>query len=198
MYDEKNSSVLACTTHFTLGGEYTMHMGHICSALLCRLTFSSIASGCWLYSWHVRVARTVSYDSNTQLTELRAWHIWFSLNVSVLCIITSACLARTSVSADGSLSAVRIKMRCTSLFKQQEIFRTICKRPHINVNIIDVALHIMALLLACTKQEVMTAQEPPWLWFTLPELGFPMTMDEYQRPIHPEVEDYMRRYVTEK
>jgi len=89
-------------------------------------------------------------------------------------------------------------MRCTSLFKQQEIFRTICKRPHINVNIIDVALHIMALPLACTKQEVMTAQEPTWLWFTLPELGFPMTMDEYQRPIHPEVEDYMRRYVTEK
>ena len=56
----------------------------------------------------------------------------------------------------------------------------------------------MALPLACTKQEVMTAQEPTWLWFTLPELGFPMTMDEYQRPIHPEVEDYMRRYVTEK
>jgi len=25
-----------------------------------------------------------------------------------------------------------------------------------------------------------------------------MIMDEYQRPIHPEVEDYMRRYVTEK
>jgi len=25
-----------------------------------------------------------------------------------------------------------------------------------------------------------------------------MIMDEYQRPIHPEVEEYMRRYVTGK
>jgi len=56
----------------------------------------------------------------------------------------------------------------------------------------------MALSLACTKREIITAQEPPWLWFTLPELGFPMITDEYQRPIHQEVEEYMRRYVTGK
>jgi len=56
----------------------------------------------------------------------------------------------------------------------------------------------IAFPLACTEQEVMTAQETPWLWFTLPELGFPMIMDEYERPIHPEVENYLRRYVTEK
>jgi len=54
----------------------------------------------------------------------------------------------------------------------------------------------MSLPLICTAQELMTAQEPPWLWFTLPELGFPMLMDEYRRPIHPEIEEYMRRYVT--
>jgi len=42
----------------------------------------------------------------------------------------------------------------------------------------------------------MIAQDPPWLWFTLPELGPPMLMDEYRRPIHPEIEEYMRRYVT--
>ena len=56
----------------------------------------------------------------------------------------------------------------------------------------------IAFPLACTEQEVMTAQETPWLWFTLPELGFPMIMDEYESPIHPEVEKYLRRYVTEK
>jgi len=56
----------------------------------------------------------------------------------------------------------------------------------------------MALCLACTKREIITAHEPPWLWFTLPELGFPIIMDEYQRAIHQEVEEYMRRYVKEK
>jgi len=39
-------------------------------------------------------------------------------------------------------------------------------------------------------------QEPPWLWFTLPELGFPLLMDEFLRPIHPEIEEYMRRHVS--
>jgi len=48
----------------------------------------------------------------------------------------------------------------------------------------------------CTAQELMMAQEPPWLWFTLPELGFPLLMEEYRRQIHPEIEEYMRRYVT--
>jgi len=56
----------------------------------------------------------------------------------------------------------------------------------------------MALSLTCTAQELMMAQEPPWLWFTLPEPGFPMITDEYRRPIHPEVEEYMRRYVTDE
>jgi len=45
-------------------------------------------------------------------------------------------------------------------------------------------------------QESPTIQEPPWLWFTLPELGFPLLMDEYRRPIHPEIEEYMRRYIS--
>ena len=45
-------------------------------------------------------------------------------------------------------------------------------------------------------QEPTTIQEPPWLWFTLPELGFPLLRDEYRRPIHPEIEEYMRRYVS--
>jgi len=44
----------------------------------------------------------------------------------------------------------------------------------------------------------MITQEPPWLWFTLSELGFPMITDQYRRPIHPEVEEYMRRYVMDK
>jgi len=41
----------------------------------------------------------------------------------------------------------------------------------------------------------------PWypsLLFTLPELGFQMLMDEYRRPIHPEIEEYMQRYVTDE
>jgi len=54
----------------------------------------------------------------------------------------------------------------------------------------------MSLPLICTAQDLMMAQESPWLWFTLPELGFPMLTDEYRRPIHPEIEEYMRRYVA--
>jgi len=56
----------------------------------------------------------------------------------------------------------------------------------------------MTLPLTCSAQELMMAQEPPWLWFTLPELGFPMISDEYRRPIHPEAKEYMRRYVTDE
>jgi len=52
--------------------------------------------------------------------------------------------------------------------------------PHINFSI----------------QESTITQEPPWLWFTLPELGFPLLTDENRRPIHPEIEEYMRRYVS--
>ena len=44
--------------------------------------------------------------------------------------------------------------------------------------------------------EPNTSQEPPWLWFTLPELGFPLLIDEFLRPIHPEIEEYMRRHVS--
>ena len=44
--------------------------------------------------------------------------------------------------------------------------------------------------------EPNTLQEPPWLWFTLPELGFPLLRDEFLRPIHPEIEEYMRRHVS--
>jgi len=47
------------------------------------------------------------------------------------------------------------------------------------------------------KQEPHTFQEPPWLWFTLPELGFPLLTDEYRRPIHPEIAEYMRRHVSD-
>jgi len=45
-------------------------------------------------------------------------------------------------------------------------------------------------------QEPSIYQEPPWLWFTLPELGFPLLMDQYRRPLHLEIEEYMRRYVS--
>jgi len=45
-------------------------------------------------------------------------------------------------------------------------------------------------------QEPSIYQEPRWLWFTLPELGFPLLMDQYCRPLHPEIEAYMRRYVS--
>jgi len=50
--------------------------------------------------------------------------------------------------------------------------------------------------LTCTAQDLMMTQEPPWLWFTLPELGFPMLTDEYRRPVHPEIEEYLPRCVT--
>jgi len=52
--------------------------------------------------------------------------------------------------------------------------------PHINFSI----------------QESTITQELPWLWFTLQELGFPLLTDKYGRPIHPEIEEYMRRYVS--
>ena len=45
-------------------------------------------------------------------------------------------------------------------------------------------------------QEPSIYQEPSWLWFTLPELGFPLLMDQYRRPLHPEIEAYMRKYVS--
>ena len=45
------------------------------------------------------------------------------------------------------------------------------------------------------QQKPNTFQEPPWLWF--PELGFPLLTDEYRRPIHPEIEEYMRRHVSD-
>jgi len=54
----------------------------------------------------------------------------------------------------------------------------------------------LALPLTFSTQESMMTQGPPWLWFTLPELGFPMLMDEYRRPIHREIKEYMRRYVS--
>jgi hypothetical protein len=56
--------------------------------------------------------------------------------------------------------------------------------------------HGLALPLNFSTQESIINQEPPWLWFTLPELEFPLLMDEYRRPIHPEIEEYMRRYVS--
>ena len=54
----------------------------------------------------------------------------------------------------------------------------------------------LSLPLTITTQELMMTQEPPLLWFTLPELGFPLLTDEYRRPIHPDIEEYMRRYVS--
>jgi len=47
-----------------------------------------------------------------------------------------------------------------------------------------------------SMQELIINQEPPWLWFTLPEMGFPLLTDEYRRPIHPKIEEYMHRYVS--
>ena len=49
----------------------------------------------------------------------------------------------------------------------------------------------LSLPLTFSTQELMMTQKPPWLWFTLPELGFPWLTDEYCRPIHPEIEEYM-------
>jgi len=53
----------------------------------------------------------------------------------------------------------------------------------------------LSLPLTFATQELMMTQEPPWLWFTLPELGFLLLTDEYRRQMHPEIEEYMRRYV---
>jgi len=50
----------------------------------------------------------------------------------------------------------------------------------------------LALHTNFSTQESIINQEPSWLWFTLPELGFPLLTDEYRRPIHPEIEEYMR------
>ena len=47
----------------------------------------------------------------------------------------------------------------------------------------------LALPINFSTQELIINQEPPWLWFTLPELGFPLLTDEYRRPIHPEIEN---------
>ena len=47
------------------------------------------------------------------------------------------------------------------------------------------------------KQEPNTFQEPPWLCFTLLELGFPLLTDAFRRPIHLEIEEYMRRHVSD-
>ena len=54
----------------------------------------------------------------------------------------------------------------------------------------------LPLPLTFTTQELKMTQETAWLWFTLPELGFPLLKDEYRRPIHPEIEEYVRRYVS--
>jgi len=37
----------------------------------------------------------------------------------------------------------------------------------------------IALPINLSTQELITNQEPPWFWFTLPELGFPLLMDEF-------------------
>jgi len=55
----------------------------------------------------------------------------------------------------------------------------------------------LALPTHFSTQESIINQEPPWLWFTLPELGFPLLNDEYRRQIHPEIEEYMCRYVSD-
>jgi len=54
----------------------------------------------------------------------------------------------------------------------------------------------LALPTNSPTQEPIINQEPLWLWFTLPELEFPLLMDPYCIPLHPEIEKYMRRYVS--
>ena len=54
----------------------------------------------------------------------------------------------------------------------------------------------LALPTKFPTQEPSIYQEPPWLWFTLPELGFPLLMHQYRKPLHPEIEEYTRRYVS--
>ena len=56
----------------------------------------------------------------------------------------------------------------------------------------------IALFLVCTEQGIIAAQEPPWLSFTLPELGFPMITDKYHNLIHPEVANYIPSLVTDE
>ena len=56
----------------------------------------------------------------------------------------------------------------------------------------------ISLPLDWTEQEAAVAQEPPWLCFTLPKLGSPIITDENKRPMHPEVKNFMRRYVTDE
>jgi len=51
----------------------------------------------------------------------------------------------------------------------------------------------LALPLTFSTQELIMTQELPWFWFTLPGLGFPLLTDEYHRPIHPEIEKFMRK-----
>ena len=40
--------------------------------------------------------------------------------------------------------------------------------------------------------ERATAQEGPWKWFTTSDLGFLLVDDDYNRPMHPLVESYVR------
>ena len=47
----------------------------------------------------------------------------------------------------------------------------------------------LALSTNSLTQEPLISQELPWLWFMLPELGFPSLMDQYRRPLHPEIEE---------
>ena len=54
----------------------------------------------------------------------------------------------------------------------------------------------LALPTNSSTQESIIHQEPPWLWFTLPELGFPLLTDQYCRPLHTQIEEYMPRYVS--
>ena len=54
----------------------------------------------------------------------------------------------------------------------------------------------LALPIKFSMQESIINQEPPCLWFTLPELGFLLLTHQHRRPIHPELEEYMRRYVS--
>jgi len=54
----------------------------------------------------------------------------------------------------------------------------------------------LAIPINFSTQESIVNQEPPWLWFTLLELVFALLTDEYRRQTHPEIEEYMRRYVS--
>jgi len=54
----------------------------------------------------------------------------------------------------------------------------------------------LALPINFSTQESIINQEQPGLWFTLPELRFPLLTDKYRRPINPEIEKYTRRYVS--